>query len=276
MELAIIQNLLQENCKSDISKYNNDFVYRVIQERCNAIGMVSISEYALYLPCDRREAEILYEHLNINYTDFFRDALLFAQLQDLVLPELIAGKAKESELRIWSAGCSSGQEPYSVAMIIEEYFKANNSTPHYRIIATDRSERQLDIAIKGRYSEESIRNIKVKFVDEYFLKNGNTYQINHSLSKNIDFTFYDLMERGSLFPRESIYGNFDLVMCCNVLFYYQKKYQEFLIKKLIRSVKNGGYLIVGNAEKHLAKKYGSLKATCESSCIFQKVDRGTI
>lgn len=271
MELAIIRDLLQENYKTDISKYNNDFVNGVIEQRCNAIGIVSTSEYASYLSCDRHEAEALHEHLNVNYTDFFRDTLLYAQLEDLILPDLMETKAIGSELRIWSAGCSSGQEPYSIAMIIEDYYKSNNLSPNYRIIATDRSERQLDLAKNGRYSEESISNVKVKFIHEYFLKEDNAYHVNHRLNRHIDFSFYDLLEEDSFFPKESIYGNFDLVMCCNVLFYYKKKYQTFLMDKLIRSVKNGGYLIVGNAEKHLAKQYGSLIATCESTCIFKKM-----
>ena len=107
-----------------------------------------------------------------------------------------------------------------------------------------------------------------------FSKEENTYQVNHRLNKHIDFALYDLLEEDSYFPKESIYGNFDLVMCCNVLFYYKKKYQDFLMDKLVRSVKNGGYLIVGNAEKHLAKKYKSLVAACETTCIFKKTDRG--
>ena len=168
MELAVIQHLLKEIYKTDISVYDTDFVYSTIQKRCDEIGTASISEYTLHLSCDRNEAKILYEHLNINYTDFFRDSLSFAQLQELIFPDLIAKKAKGSELRIWSAGCSSGQEPYSIAMIVDDYHKSNNLSPYYRIIATDRSERQLDFAQNGRYSEESIRNIKVKFIHEYF------------------------------------------------------------------------------------------------------------
>lgn len=260
----------------DITEYDIDFVYSTIQERCTAIGMASIAEYALYLSSDHIEAETLYDHLNINYTDFFRDALSFAQLQDKILPELFLKKADESELRIWSAGCSTGQEAYSIAMTIEEYYKSKYLKPYYRIIATDRSRHHLDFAVKGEYCEESIQNIKIKLIQEYFLKKNNTYQINHRLSKHIDFAFYDLLETRSFFPKESIYGNFDLVMCCNVLFYYKKKYQDFLMEKLIRSVRNGGYLIIGNAEKHLAKKYRSLVTICESGCIFQKIDRGMI
>ena len=276
MELSKINDLLQKKYKTDISEYDTGFVYGTIQERCNAIGMTSVAEYALYLSSDDHETEILHDHLNINYTDFFRDSLSFAQLQDRILSELITKKPKESELRIWSAGCSTGQEPYSIAMIIEEYFRSRHLTPCYRIIATDKFDQLLKIAIRGRYGEESIRNIKVKFIQEYFNKKDNAYQINHQLSKHIDFAYYDLLERGSFFPEESIYGDFDLVMCCNVLFYYKKQYQDFLMEKLIRSVKNGGYLVIGNAEKHLAKKYKSLNATCESACIFQKIDRGII
>ena len=265
---------MKENYHTDISKYDTDFLYSTIQKRCEEIGKASIAEYAECLSCDHREAGILSDHLNVNYTDFFRDSLSFAQLQDMILPELMAKKSEESELRIWSAGCSTGQEPYSIAIVIEEYLKSVSCELYYRIIATDHSKLQLDFARKGQYTKEPICNLKVKFVDKYFIKENNTYRINQRLKKHVDFVNYDLMEADSFFPRESIYGNFDLVMCCNVLFYYKKKYQYFLMDKLIRSVKNGGYLIIGNAEKNLAVKYKSLHPTCESSCIFQKIDRG--
>ncbi len=276
MELGKIQELLKKNYQTDISKYDQAFLYATIQDRCNQTGIASIEEYALHLVSDHQEADAFHIHLNINYTDFFRNPLSFAQLQNMILPELITKKPDESELRIWSAGCSTGQEPYSIAMIIEDYFKVKSNIPQYRIIATDRSDRQLDFAVKGQYTEESIRNIKVKFIDDYFINENKMYEIDHRLKKHVDFALYDLLETKSFFPKESIYGNFDLVMCCNVLFYYKKEYQDFLMEKLIRSVKNGGYLIVGNAEKHLAKKYDALNATCESSCIFQKIDRGRI
>jgi chemotaxis methyl-accepting protein methylase len=178
-------------------------------------------------------------------------------------------KSDKGELRIWSAGCSTGQEAYSIAMLIENLNSREQKKVRYRIIATDVSESALIKAKTGEYNEKEIQKIRVKDLNEFFVRFGETYKVSPQLKQHVSFSTYDLLDNLSSSPQESIFGNFDLIICSNVLFYYKLKYQQFIIKKLVGVMDEKGYLITGEAEKYNVEKSRYLNLVSTSSTIFQ-------
>jgi len=254
----------------DISKYDDTFFRQAIEKRCTVTRADKIADYITCLSGNISEAHNLLGSLNITYTEFFRNSLTFAHLEQWILPDLIKRKSKTNEIRIWSAGCSSGQEAYSLAMLFENICAKNPKPFRYRIIATDISESALTTAKKGEYSQEAIQNIRVKDLNNYFEKSGEMYKVCEQVKKHISFSIYDLLDKQYSYPQESIFGNFDLVLCSNVLFYYRPEYQHLILKKLINSMAECGYLMTGEAERLTVTKVGGLRLAAPPSPIFRK------
>ena len=173
-------------------------------------------------------------------------------------------------LRVWSAGCSTGQEAYSIAMMLENELEKGRKAFRYRIIATDISESALELANKGVYREEAIQNIRARDINRFFERDIENYTVCERLKRNVSFSRYDLLDPFSANPQESIFGNFDLVICSNVLFYFEKEHQRFILGKLVNALVGNGYLITGEAERQNVLKYCALRSVVPPSPIFQK------
>ena len=273
-ELESIVLLMKERYEINISGYDANFLKQAIEKRCSGLGVASLPDYLVYLSCNEAEPRLFFTSLNITYTEFFRNSLTFAYLEQLVLPDLIRKKKSVNELRIWSAGCSSGQEAYSLAMQIENHLERNSEKIRYRIIATDISEQALRVAQQGKYHKEAVGTIKLKDLDRYFIRSGEYYEITDQIKKNISFSYYDLQDRQTSYPQESIFGNFDLVMCSNLLFYYQEEQQKAILKKLINALSRNGYFITGEAEKQTVSKITGLHMSLPTSPIFKQRSGG--
>ncbi len=269
-ELNGIEQFVETVYGLDISKYDHSFLRRALEKRLTITQKSTISDYIHYLSINADEAVRLFQSLNNTYTEFFRNPLTFAQLEQWILPQLMEENTANEELRIWSAGCSSGQEAYSVAMLIENINSNKQKKVRYRIIATDISESVLLEAKKGEYSENDIQRIRVQDLKRYFVKSGKLYTISDSLKRHVNFSNYNLLDNLSFFPQESIYGDFNLVVCSNMLFYYKLNHQKSIVKKLINSLDKHGYLITGDAEKHIVEKFSELFIVAPPSPIFKR------
>ncbi len=254
----------------DISKYDDTFLRQTVEKRFAVTKTDNISEYRQYMSNNRTEAATLLRLLNITHTEFFRNALTFAHLEQWILPSLLEGKSGNSELRIWSAGCSSGQEAYSIAMLIENINSKKSRQPRYRIIATDISESALLQAKKGEYNQYDIQKIRVKDLNDFFIKTGETYAVRERLKQHVEFSTYDLLDNLSSYPQESIFGNFDLVVCSNMLFYYKTNHQDSIVKKLINSMDKQGFLITGEAERQIVDKFSDMYPVSPPSPIYKQ------
>jgi chemotaxis methyl-accepting protein methylase len=272
--LKSIVLLMKDEYEMNISGYETGFLKQAIEKRCLVSGVPSVTEYLIFLLKDEDEARQLFTSLNITYTEFFRNTLTFAHIAHLVLPDILRRKSKVTELRIWSAGCSSGQEAYSLAIQVENQLERLSEKIRYRIIATDISEPALATARQGFYNKEAIGNVKAKDLDRYFVRNGEKYGIDERLKKNVSFSYYDLLDRQSSFPQESIFGNFDLVMCSNLLFYYKEEHQKEILNKLVNALAPRGYLISGETEKPAVSKVNGLHMLVPTSPIFRKTNGG--
>lgn len=269
-EMIEITRIIKELYDLDISKYDDMFIMRAVEKRYTTMKSRDSSDYTKYLSCNTDEAAILLQSLNITHTEFFRNPLTFAHLEQWILPRLIEEKPENRELRIWSAGCSSGQEAYSIAIQIENIISRNYKKKRYRIIATDISESALTIAKKGEYREKDIENIRLKDLKEFFYKTGEVYKVSDRLKQNITFSFYNLLDNSSSYPQESIFGDFDLVICSNMLYYYKPDYQLSILQKLINSMDEQGYLITSESERQSVEKINELYLVVPPSPIFKQ------
>jgi len=242
----------------DISKYDESFLNKTLQRRLKETLNESEATYLTYLEQSSIESEIFLNSLQISYTEFFRNTLTFSVLEKLIIPSLILKKSTSSrnEIRVWSAACAAGQETYSLAMLFHELTNCHYGKINFRIFATDQSEIQIKEAQAGQYPESALNSLKLKRVNQWFSKFGETYTVNPELKENIEFTVFDLLNETYSCPPTSIFGDFDIIVCANILFYYTPEFQNMIIKKTKNCLSDTGYLITGETERELLIQSG--------------------
>jgi len=256
----------------DVSKYDESFLNKSLHNRIKETKFESAEEYFSMLEKNKSEGQNFLDSLRNSYTDFFRNPLTFAILERIILPSMILKKteSKRKEIRIWSAACAAGQEAYSLAMLMEEYNDNSNAENiSYRIFATDQCEEQLVKARDGKYDLSDLCNLKMKRVKQWFNKHYETYSVVQKLKKNIDFSEFDLFDEHHSCPPVSIFGDFDVVVCANLLFYYKLEFRKIILEKTCNSLAKGGYLITGETERDILLNYGCHEVYAQSA-IFQK------
>lgn len=259
---------IKKTLGQDILKYDETFIRKTVSSRSREIG-IAVDDYAEVLKTDMGEARSFCRALNVSYSVFFRDPLAYALLSQWIIPKL--SNERKTEIRVWSAGCAAGQEAYSTAMLLDAISQKSSGTLRYRIFATDISDEALRMARQGSYTAHAMHNIPLKYVQEYFIRVGNTYQISNRLRQCVTFSYYDLLDAGSFNPQESIFGNFDLVFCSNLIMYYRPEYQRSIARKILRAVSENGYIITSEAERYLLRTFGNLRTVAPPAAILQKV-----
>ena len=265
-----IIDLIQQNCGTDLSKYEDVFLYKSVLRRMKDTFSDTENAYCSYLEQSPGESELFIKSLQISYTEFFRNPLTFSVLEKIIIPSLVMKKANSSrnEIRIWSAACAAGQETYSLAMLINEFLNGNGEKINYRIFATDQSETQIQEARSGLYPESALNCLSMKRVKQWFTNHGGIYSLKPELKENIEFSVFDLLSDRFSCPPTSIFGDFDLIVCANLLFYFKPDYQNKIIKKVTGCLSKNGYLVTGETERELIMKAG-LHEVYPQTGIFQ-------
>lgn len=260
--------------QKDISRYEESFLLKSLEKRLVATSVTTIADYREYLSEHDGEAAEFFRSLNITYSGFFRNPLTFALLEQQVLPRLIEEKpgSGTAEIRVWSAGCAAGQESYSVAILLDELLSAQQTSLSFRIFATDISENSLASARRGVYDAAAVQNVRLKYIDSCFESHNVRYSVAGRLKKRIEFSFYDLIDERSTSPPGSIYGDFDLVFCSNLLFYYKPEIQQVILNKVIHALSCGGYLVTGEAERAIVEERTTLIELFPMSAVYRKTD----
>ena len=273
-----IANLLKSLYDIDVSRYDVNFLNKSFNKRMAEVHCSKAEEYCTLLEQNKNEGQIFLDSLQISYSEFFRNSLTFSVLERIILPSIILNKKKNKykEIRVWSAACASGQESYSLAMLFEELRNAGNSNFNYRIFATDSSDSQVIEATKGQYSAEAINNLTLKRIKLWFTNHlpagrpgADTYTIKPELKEHIDFSVFDLFSGQFSSPPGSIFGDFDLVVCANLLFYYKPEYRKIILEKTTGCLANIGYLITGETERDILMNH-NYNEVFPQSAIFQK------
>lgn len=217
----------------DLNAYNPQQLNRRITSLMSKLGVNSLEKYKKILITDNIQKERFLDFITINVTEFFRNPELFFGLQG-VLKDYIKDNLN---LKIWSAACSIGCEPYSIAMIIKEI------APNIRtsIIATDIDSNVLNRASKGEYLSIEMKNVNEYYKSKYFSKIDDKFLIDNELKSMITFKKHDLI-------LDSYEKNFDLIVCRNVVIYFKKEVKKEVFRRLSKSLKIGGLLFLGSTE----------------------------
>ncbi len=273
-EIKKILNLIIEKKNLDFSGNRPDMLRRRILIRQEASGKSDMSGYYLYIKNNNEELEKLTDSLTIKVSRFFRNSMTFNYLYEQVLPLNIRVKSslENQEYRIWVAGCATGEEAYSIAILLNELLEKEKINIPIYIFATDINKNALKAAKQGIYSEESIKNVRFFLFRKYFKQKKESFHLNNKIKKMVSFSIYDLLDKKSNTPPESIFGGFDMVFCRNVLIYYNPEYQEIIFSKLFNSLNTGGSLILGKAEIPL-KKYSKYFKKLNNACYIYKKNK---
>jgi len=222
-----------------------------LRRRIKALNMLEYEEYYNYLISpDGIENELIF-FINVvttNKTDFFREPAHFNYLKDNLLPQLYAdgGSRYRSSFSTWSAGCSSGEEPYTLAIVMEE-FKRQYSSFNYEVFASDISSDVLHCAVKGVYPEDSLIDVDISFKKKYFLKSkapgSRLVRVVPELRDRINFFRLNLMDKVYNVPKK-----FNAIFCRNVIIYFDKKTQEEVLNRFASNLLPDGYLFLGHSE----------------------------
>jgi chemotaxis protein methyltransferase CheR len=225
-----------------------------LTKRLRQLNLESFEEYCDLLQTgDGAELEMLVDFISTNHTRFFREMEHFEYLENTALPELSQRLAKGEPLRIWSSACSSGQEPYSIAIVLAEYFRLNPDRM-WRVEATDISTRMLERARKGVYPLEDVRLPGQGLLQRYFQKGIGEYEgqcrVKEPLRQRVVFHHLNLLE-----------GNYPvakpqhIIFCRNVMIYFDQPTQQELINRLVEYIAPDGWLIVGHSESLLGSHH---------------------
>jgi chemotaxis methyl-accepting protein methylase len=263
----------------DASVYEDTFFQKAVESRCAALGGIPFAEYVRIVSDDPAELARFTACLHIGYSEFFRSPLTFACLETLVLPFIIKRKAQNQEggVRIWSAACAEGQAAYSVAMLCDELMRqasaAPDAVPGYQVFGTDIDERALQTARTGTYTVSALGKVTLKRSEACFLRQGESYTVVQRIRDAVDFSAFDLVTEQGLCPPISIYGSFDLVFCCNLLFYYKPHVQDRILEKLGSCLAPGSCLVTGDAERDIVARH-HFREVYPGSAIFKPEHEG--
>jgi chemotaxis protein methyltransferase CheR len=209
-----------------------------------SLNMASFTEYLDHVERDRsgQAAATLVNRLTTNHTFFMRESDHFDFVRNRVLPE-ITPRLKDRDLRVWSAGCSTGEEPYTLAMLIDEYLGSNRLGWDTTLLATDITERVLRHAVRGIYSSESVEPLPKRWRLNYFVPCGDgEYAVAGRIRREVVFRRFNLMDP---FPFRK---KFHVIFCRNVMIYFDEQTRRKLIRKFYDSLEPGGYLFIGHSE----------------------------
>ncbi len=238
----------------DLSSYKPNQMVRRLGTLMGRNRVSSFTEYFRLLERDAERRREFIDFLTINVSEFFRNPGRFDFLKERVITELAAGG---TELKVWSAGCSTGEEPYSVAMILDELGVLDRAQIH----ATDVDEQALEQAAGGWYEPLPLRNVSTGRLDRYFFRDGDNYRVVDRIRQAVSFRRHDLLK--------DAYGSgYDLILCRNVVIYFTESSKERIYRLFRAALKPGGYLFTGGTETILGAR--ELGLTSVSPCFYRK------
>ena len=230
----------------DFREYKEGSLARRIRARMTQVHVDSFGAYANYIEANPNEHIALFNTILINVTTFFRDPEAWRTLADEVIPRIVEDAGEGRTLRIWSAGCSSGEEPYSIAMLLAEHLgeAANNYT--IKIYGTEVDEEALTAARHALYRIDQLKDVPDRLIDRYFTRDGQLYRFRRDIRRWCIFGSHNLTQAPPL-------SHIDLLLCRNVLIYFTSELQERILSRFHYSIREDGYLFLGRSESLLAR-----------------------
>jgi two-component system, chemotaxis family, CheB/CheR fusion protein len=233
--------MLKETRGFDFTGYKRSTLMRRVRRRMEARGLGSLSEYRDYLELEPDEFTRLFDSLLINVTGFFRDPLAWQSLREEILPDLLSAKSARRPLRVWSAGCATGEEAYTLAIVLVETMGLDEFVSRVKIYATDLDEDALSEARSGIYTERQVAEVSEAFRRKYFEASGTKFAFRRDLRRQVIFGRNDL-------TRDAPISRVDLLVARNTLMYFNAETQSNIIRKFHFALSNPGFLFLGKAE----------------------------
>jgi two-component system CheB/CheR fusion protein len=261
--LPEIIQLVKTHTSHDFQSYKPATILRRIEKRMTRLELNTMEEYASYLTKFPEESETLYKSFLIGVTRFFRDKQAFKVLESQVLPDLVKGKQKGSQLKIWVNACSTGEEAYSLAIVFDHYLRHNNPDLDFKLFATDLDQAAIDFAGKGCYPLSIEKDVERGTLEEYFTQEGRKYVITQHIRKKVVFARHNVL-------KDPPFIHNDFVSCRNMLIYMDNTLQTRVLDTLDFSLHAGGYLFLGTSE-HLSLLKENFVEVDSKWKVFKKV-----
>ncbi len=241
--------------KIDLNAYKEKQMKRRIDTLISKNKIVGYDNYVSVLKTDQTKFEEFVNYLTINVSEFYRNVDQWQLLDKDVFPELISRYGKN--LKIWSAACSTGDEPYSLVMALSRHLPVNQ----IRIYATDLDKQVIEKAKIGLYGEKSVAGVPADLKNKFFTKIGPSYQISDEVKSRVEFKEHNLLK--DTYPTD-----FHLIVCRNVLIYFTEEAKDDVFRKFQKSLRPGGYLFIGSTEQII--NYKDVGFERKNSFFYQK------
>jgi two-component system CheB/CheR fusion protein len=248
--LREIFNLLRLRTGHDFTNYKRATILRRIERRMGVSQVATLPAYAGYVRDVPSEPAALLRDLLISVTNFFRDPGAFAALDELVIAKLFEDRDARDQVRVWVAGCATGEEAYSVAMLLCERASGWPAPPDVQVFATDIDQNAIRVAREGVYTLNDAADLSAERLDRFFVKEGDKYRVRNELREMILFAHHNVL-------KDPPFSHLDLVTCRNLLIYLNRQAQDRVLETLHFAVNPGGYLFLGSSEsiEHLGDRF---------------------
>ncbi|MGK3966762.1 chemotaxis protein CheB [Sorangium sp. So ce118] len=247
--MTAVYRMLEEQFGIDFTHYKPSTVTRRIERRIQLAHTDDIDQYVKRLKSESRELDVLYRDLLIGVTRFFRNEEAFGILEQEVLPELLREGPRDTPLRVWVAGCATGEEVYSLAILLHELTSRSDNRP-FKIFATDVHHGSLELATRGIYEEEAVVNVSPERLERHFIRRGRSYQIVPDLRQAVVFAHHNVI-------KDAPFTRVDFISCRNMLIYLQPAAQQKVLSLFHFALNRGGVVLLGPSETpgHLAHDF---------------------
>lgn len=256
----------------DLGNFEQGFLNDQLHLQARKHEFATLPEYMEALTNSQLLTEQLFESLSLGVSYFFREPMAFEIIEKSLFQNLITQKDRPESrsLRIWSAGCATGEEAYSIAAFFDLLIQQTNFEAKIEVFATDINPHFIAQAKIGVWPKERFDQTKRIYIKKYFEIIKDQIKAGQGLRKHMKFSTFNLLNSRLASPPSSIYGGFDFAFCRNVLIYYDQQGQEIIIKKLFKSLRKGGYLVLGESETLPAYYKDQLYQPHLLAPIFQK------
>ncbi|MEO8583516.1 MAG: chemotaxis protein CheB, partial [Flavitalea sp.] len=240
-EYQQILSLLQHRRNVDFTQYKQTTIRRRIDRRIALSMKGGIKEYVPFLKMNAEEQDILFHDLLIPVTEFFRDKKTFEKICATVFPLLMKNRREEDQLRIWVAGCSSGEEAYSIVICLKEFLEKNDVAPNIQLFATDISEKAIAKARAGVYTSAEVAGLTPERLNRFFTRKDGNYRLHKSIRDSCVFAIHN-------FLKDAPFAKIDLISCRNALIYLEPPLQKNVLTTFHYALKDNGFLLLGKSE----------------------------
>lgn len=232
---------LRVRTRHDFSNYKRATLLRRLERRINVHELAGLADYARFMREHKEEAQALLKDLLISVTNFFRDAEAFRSVEQKIIPQLFEGKGAGDYVRVWVAGCATGEEAYSLTMLLLDYAAKLSVAPSVQVFATDLDEQAVSTARDGFYTNSDAADVPPERLRRYFTKEADGYRVRRELREAVLFAHHNLI-------KDPPFSHLDLISCRNLLIYLNRTAQERVMQVMHFALNPGGFLFLGTSE----------------------------